>query len=200
MTQSLLSAWNYMYSCHEEQGESALAGFTRALNRERSEPNEAMQAGIDFEREVYAQMRGDVRAPHKKWEAGIQAVATIIDGSVTQVRLSKKVKIDGLWFILYGVIDALKAGVIYDVKFSTKKFHSVEVYGKYLSSAQHPMYLAIVPEAREFIYVVSDGEDVYTEVYRRTDIKPIEETISQFMASIEAMGLLPIYLDKWTAS
>ncbi len=194
MTHSLLGSWSYVYSCWEGKEDEAMADFERTLRRERSEPSEAMLNGIEFEREVYKAAAGIERTEHKKWENGIQAVATVIKGAPVQVKLSRNIEVCGVNFLLYGVLDALKAGIIFDVKFS--KSYDV---GKYLDGTQHPTYLALVPEAYEFHYLVSNGDDVFTEVYRRKDVRPIEEIIPQFMTSIESMGFLPLYKEKWLA-
>jgi len=97
----------------------------------------------------------------------------------------------------------LKAGVIYDVKFKSEKFASSEsapgVYGKYLSSPQHPLYLYLVPEAREFQYLLSDGDDLYIETYHRDQVRGAGEIIGEFLRSITGSGLLPLYQERWQA-
>ncbi len=100
---------------------------------------------------------------------------------------------------MYGILDALKAGTIYDVKFSNKSFDSAELAGKYFDSPQHPAYLYLLPEAREFTYLVSDGEDLYTETYTRKNSQSLPEIVEEFLMSIDAMGLMPVYLEKWQA-
>ena len=202
MTQSLLSSWNYLYSCYEGQEENALEDFMRTLRREPSVPNEAMQSGIDFEREVTKAVARLPRVPHKNWEDGIKAVATVLNGAQMQVKASRNIEVGGTNFLLYGILDALKAGIIYDVKFTVKSLASGSssyAPGKYLDGAQHSAYLAIVPEAYEFHYLVSDGKDLCTEIYRRSETRPIEEIIAEFMDSIASMDLLPLYQEKWLA-
>ena len=202
ITQSLLSAWSYLYACQEGQEDNAREDFERTLRRERSEPTEAMQNGIDFEREVYKKAARLPRKPHEKWERGIDAVATVIKGAPVQVKLSRDIEVSGRKFLLYGILDALKAGIIYDVKFTNKSLTSSSPsysVGKYLESAQHPVYFGLVPEAYEFHYLVSDGVDLCTEAYRREASRPVTEIIAEFMASVESMGLLPLYMEKWAA-
>ena len=54
-----------------------------------------------------------------------------------------------------------------------------------------------MPEAYEFQYLVSDGEDVYIETYRREQSRSIGEIIHDFLESIKAMGLMDLYKEKW---
>ena len=199
ITQSLLSSWDYVFNCAEGSEEEAKADFLRALSREKSEPNQAMLDGIEFETEVYAAAAGKPRQPHRKWESGIQKVAAIIRGAPVQLRVSREIEVAGMTFLVYGVLDALKAGTIYDVKYKVKSFNSVEVAGSYLNSAQHPAYFYCVPEAHEFQYLVSDGDDLYIERYTPQDCRHISEFIGEFVPSVRNMGLLDLYKEKWQA-
>lgn len=199
MTQSLLAAWQWLYKCPEGMEEDAKASFLQTLNREKTEQTEAMANGSRFEAEVYAQAEGLEREPIPGWEDGIRALAGILEGAPTQVKAKREIRVDGMDFLLYGILDAMKAGVIYDVKYLNKSMGSVELAGKYLDSPQHPAYLYLVPEAVEFRYLVSDGQDVYIEAYRREDVPYIGGIISQFIQSVTDMGLLDIYKEKWEA-
>lgn len=199
MTQSLLSSWGYMFSCWEDGQDQAKEDFIRTLNREPTPVTEAMADGNAFEAEVYAAAQGKERYHHSKWENGIQKVASVIKGAPSQIRVQREIKVLGYTFLLYGVLDALQAGVIFDVKYKSKSFGSLDLAGSYLDSPQHPTYLYLVPEAHEFQYLVSDGSDLYKEVYTRANTRPIGDIIAEFITSIEAMGLLETYLEKWVA-
>lgn len=192
ITQTLLSGWNYMYDCWESQQESAQESFIKTLNREPFEPTEATVHGLAFEREVYAVVSGSTHPPYEQWKPGIMAVADKLMGASVQVKLYADLNVDGQDYLLCGVLDALKGGVIYDVKFSK----SYEV-GKYLKSPQTSAYFELVPEAREFQYLISDGNEMWVETYRRHEVRPIEEYIREFVKSIELMGLLGVYEEKW---
>ena len=150
MTQSLLSAWAYQFDCFEGCEDDAQAAFLRTLNREPGEVTEAMMNGRTFEDRVYRAAEGKTIRSDAKWREGALAIAEIIRGAQIQVKVSREIVVDGMTFLLYGILDALKAGVIYDVKFLSKSLSSADVYGKYLQSAQHPAYFYLVPEAREF--------------------------------------------------
>ena len=69
--------------------------------------------------------------------------------------------------------------------------------GKYMDSTQHPTYLELVPEARGFTYIVSNGNEVWTERYRRDESPAIIPTISDFLDWMQAMGFLDTYKEKW---
>jgi hypothetical protein len=199
ITQSLLSSWSYLYSCYEDSQEDAYNDFLLTLRKEPKEQTDAMLAGIMFENEVYKVVRGESRAPHEQWESGIQAVAARLSGASIQVKGSVDIVVDEQPIHLYGILDALKMGVIYDVKFTTKSFTSAELAGKYLNSPQHPAYMRIVPEAMAFTYLVSDGSDLYTETYRRNEYTPIDVTIRDFLHFLKETELMPIYQERWKA-
>lgn len=198
ITQTLLSAWGHAHDCWESCAEDAYISFLDTLNRVQREPSEEMQRGIAFENAVYHVLDGHP-ADGYVWENGIQAVSDVLRGAAVQVRVQREMSLDGREFLVYGVLDALKAGTIYDVKFSNTNFASAELAGKYFGSAQHPAYLYMVPEAREFVYLVSDGEDLYTERYTRKETRPLEEIVREFMDSLEVMGLLDVYARNWAA-
>ena len=71
--------------------------------------------------------------------------------------------------------------------------------GKYFSSTQHPTYFEIVPEAKSFTYLVSNGSEVWTERYYREETPSIIPTISDFLEWLDALGLAPLYKEKWLA-
>lgn len=199
ITQSLLNAWNYTFECADEYADEARKDLFRMLKREPSETTEAMQNGIDFENEVYAEAAHTARAPHPAWESGIRKVAQIIEGAPVQVKASRELDVAGMSFLVYGVLDALKLGTIYDVKFSSKPLSSYDAYGKYLFSAQHPTYFYLVPEANEFTYLVSDGSDLYIESYTRNRTRFIGDIIENFVEYLDDTGLLRLYMQHWQA-
>lgn len=200
ITQTLIGAWNYLYSCPEDAREEAYNDFLDTLNRVRKHPTPEMQNGIDFENEVYKEAAGIARPAHPKWERGIHAVATALTGAPVQVIVQRGLTTLGATELLvHGVLDALKAGTIYDVKFCNKRFGYAELAGKYLNSPQHSTYFYLVPEATRFQYLVSDGEDLYTETYTRANSVPFEAIAKEFLESLDAMGLMGVYKEKWVA-
>jgi len=180
ITKTLLESWRYCFSCHEGYEEEAYADFLRTLRREPSETTEAMMNGLTFEDRVYRAAVGKTIRSDAKWREGALKVAEIIRGAQIQV-----------------VLDALKAGVIYDVKFLNKSLGSADVYGKWLNCTQHPAYFYLVPEAQEFQYVGSDGEDVYIETYQRDQSPDIHEIIHDFLEFLKSEGLTDVFMEKW---
>lgn len=199
ITQSLLSAWGYVHSCYEGCEEDAMASFLSTLRREPSETTEAMQNGIEFENAVYAEASGQLRPPHAKWERGIREVAAFLKGAQFQVRVQREIQIAGMTFLVYGVLDALCAGTIYDVKFKNKSFGSLDLAGEYFDSPQHPFYFYLVPEAKLFRYLVSDGTDLYIEQYTPEETQSVESLITSFVDFLNSSGLMAEYKEHWRA-
>lgn len=220
ITQTLIGAWNYMHVCREDARDEAYNDFLDTLNRVRKPPTPEMQNGIDFENLVYSIANGTFH-PRKvpigetsramgdtvifekielpKWHDGANAVATVLTGAPTQIKVQRGLTLGSMNLLVYGILDALKAGTIYDVKFSNKSFGSAELAGKYLNSPQHPTYFYLVPEATRFQYLVSDGDDLYTETYTRGNSVPFERIAKEFLESLDAMGLMDVYKEKWVA-
>lgn len=192
ITQSLLAAWQYQYQAFDM--ESAHKDFLRVLCREKSKPTQAILDGIQFENMVTACCEGSPPPEGHKWGQAVRAIADRVQGAQFQVAVQRTAVVEDIPFLLYGRLDALKAGVIYDIKFS----RSYQV-GKYLDSPQHPMYFALVPEAQRFEYLVFTGSDVCVEKYDREDAPDIRSTIRDFMKYLEASKLDKLYCQKWEA-
>lgn len=195
MTHSLLSSW--LYAMKENPFEDLTTErkpydeFLKTLRREPTETTDAMQKGINFENLVTAitDGNGDV---NNNWYEAAERIASVVQGGQLQYKAFKDIKVCGLSILLYGRLDALKAGTIYDIKFSG----SYDV-GKYLSSTQHPTYFELIPEANAFTYLVSNGSSVWTETYRRDETPSIIPIISDFIDWLSVYGLLDIYKEKW---
>lgn len=193
MTQSLLNSYLYQFNCIDDYTEEAHQSFLNTLNKIYSPPNEAIQRGIDFERLVYeyTDPKNITDISTDEITAAIN-IADYIQGGSFQYVASKNININGLDLVLYGRLDALKAGVIYDIKYTQK--YSV---GKFIDSPQHPMYLELIPEAKEFIYLVSNGKCVWTEKYTREETPSIYPIIQNFFEYLNNMNLMQVYKDKW---
>lgn len=192
LTQSLLSSWLYALDTSFDSPDK-YTEFLATLRKEETPRSEAMQDGLDFEALVTRIIGGDMSTGHK-WQQGAEAVAKELWGAVLQVRLSREITVDGMDFLLYGVLDALEAGEITDTKFSKR----YEV-GKYLDSVQHPTYFYICPNARRFTYTISNGEYVWHERYYREDTRPIESIIREFIGYLRTAGLMDTYTQHWRA-
>jgi hypothetical protein len=227
MTQSLLSAWNYQFSeFHDIYDESDKAeeaeakardDFLSSLRREPFEANAAMLRGRDFEKlivliaegksfrelmeleprvaESPMPARSSTKTNWTKWYDGASQIAEIIRGGVFQASINKPLTVGDVEYVLHGKLDVLKCGVIYDIKFSSRY-----EYGNYFDSAQHPLYMALVPEAHTFTYLTyREYNGVFNESYRREDVKDISHIIADFMKYLEGQGLMDLYREKWLA-
>lgn len=218
ITHSLLSSWLYSmkenpYADATNEPDEPMAAFLQVLQREPTPTTAAMQDGINFEELVTAILLGKERisfpeinhkteevkvfaghpSEHRWFDAACKA-AQIIGGGLLQFRAKKEIQVDGVPILLYGRLDCLKAGEIFDIKFSSKYER-----GKYIDSTQHLAYLEIVPEATQFTYLVSNGTDVWRETYRRDETKDIRPIIGDFLAWLRAVDLLGLYKEKWLA-
>lgn len=187
ITQSLLSAYNWIF-----KSENGYQEFISTLNRKPIQQNNNMLKGIRFENMVTAYCEGDEPEQGHEWANGIRHIGDILRGSSFQIALSKSIIIENVEFLLYGKIDALKAGTIYDIKFSDKY-----KLCKYLDSPQHPMYFEICPNANIFTYLVSNGTDVYKETYRKEDTASIVNEIQDFMVYLDRKNLVDTYCKLW---
>lgn len=209
MTHSLLSSW--LYAMKEDPFADATTErdpykeFLDVLNRVPTPTTEAMQNGIDFEHLVLniadciqtiktSDVSNPIPVTAHRWYDAASSVARIVRGGQFQYKAKKTVNVGGIDFLLYGRLDVLKAGTIYDIKFS-KNYDR----GKYFSSTQHPLYLKLIPEAREFTYLISNGTDVWTETYTPTETRSIFPVISDFTDWLVDHDLWKIYAEKWEA-
>lgn len=190
LTHSLLSSW--LYAMKDVPGDRDLyQEFLQVLRREPTPRTEAMQNGIDFEDLVTAITlgKGDEASP---WYPAARKVAEKVQGGILQCKASRPMEVDGVPILLYGRLDCLKGGVISDIKFSPGYER-----GKYIGSTQHPTYFEIVPEARVFQYLISNGSEVWTETYRRDETPSIGPTIGQFFQFLRGAGLMETYEERW---
>lgn len=170
ITASLLNSWRYLM----ESEYGSMEDFLHVLHRLPTEKNEAMAKGDAF-------------------EAWAKDNLPELQGAAYQVALSER-RGD---FLLYGRLDFIKAGVVYDTKFTGK----YEV-GKFLNNPQTAMYLELVPEANRMEYIISnstEGETIWRERYARHEIRPIMDTVIDFRDWLAENNLLDTYREKWRA-
>lgn len=199
MTHSLLSSWLYAMKDNPYEDvtteKDSFSEFMMALRREPTPTNEAMQKGIDFENMVTAIVNGEQTPLNlDRWYDAAHEVAVIVSGGCLQYKAKKEIEVSGITFLLYGRLDALKSGVIYDIKFSGSYDK-----GKFVTSTQHPTYLELIPQANEFTYIVSNGSSVWKETYRRDEVSDIREIISDFVSWLKANDLWGTYEKYWEA-
>lgn len=131
ITPTLLNSWQYNIK------NGTLEDFIKVLNKEEFEPTESILKGFEYEK--YMQ---------ENFEETL--------GGAYQVKVSK----EHGDYLLYGIIDCLKGGIIYDYKYT--KHYEV---GKFFNNHQTLMYLEMIPEAKKMIYLITNKLD---EEPRRT--------------------------------
>lgn len=192
VTKSLLDSWLYSY-----RKEDGYEDFLRTLNREKSPPTQAMLDGTAYENMLNNVLNGEPIYMENEYYDVLIEMAYELQGSQQQVVLFKDVDINGQPTLLHGVLDYLIAGHIYDCKFS-KTYHLNKYLWEY--TAQTGMYLALVPEAFDFTYIITDGKYVYRERYPRDIVPPVEYTINQFYQFLKAHDLWGIFESKWSVN
>lgn len=197
LTHSLLSAW--LYAMRDTPYEDATTErdsyqeFLQTLRREPTPQTEAVLNGIEFENLVTDIVNGDEDSDHKWYEAASK-VARTVKGGWFQYKAKKELVVSGIKILLYGRLDVLKAGEIIDIKFS-KSYDR----GKYIDSTQHPTYMELIPEADKFTYLVSNGNEVWTETYRRDETPSVIPIIENFLGYLRENGLWELYAKHWAA-
>ena len=189
LSKTLLDAW--LYSFKKDDG---YKDFLRTLNREKSPPTKAMLDGSRFESCVNGVLDGNPIDREHEWYKPVTQMAKYLKGSQQQVTLFREITVDGQDYLMHGVLDYLRAGIIFDCKYS-KTYHLNKYLDAYTSQTQ--VYLYLVPEARQMEYLISDGNYVYRERYPREIVPPLEPVIRNFVTFCENHGLYQVLLEKW---
>ncbi len=184
ITPSLLNSWKYAISLENDYGN--LEDFKKVLSKEPSPITEQQQLGYDFE------------------EFMINNYEPTKNGCY-QVKLSEDITTNTGNYVLYGRLDCLKMGRIYDYKHTG----SYDV-GKFYDSYQTSVYFELCPEANEFEYLICNNykkgkslEDInlYHEIYLREDNKiDIVQEIDHFIGWLKANNLYKLYCEKWESA
>lgn len=185
ITPTLLNSWQYNIK------NGTLEDFIKVLNKEQFEPTESILKGFEYEKYMQENYKETLNG-------------------VYQVKVSKEYGD----YLLYGIIDCLKGGIIYDYKY-TKNYE----VGKFFNNHQTLMYLEMVPEAKKMIYLITNkfnkieypdiefkttakieyevGE-IFREEYTK-DLFPetIESVLHKFIEWLKAYNLYELYAKKW---
>jgi len=198
ITPSLLNSYAYYIQDEWKSPQDSRADFLKTLSREKFEPNEAMQKGIDFEEAVnfYSQDRSNLSKEVCKLACSntILDLANIVKSGLWQETCKKEIKVGNKEFLLYGRMDVVKRDTIYDIKFTS----NYEL-GKFLDSSQHLIYLYCTG-LPNFQYLVSDGKDYWAEDYANYEgiESEIKSRISDFMIYLENdKEAKEMFLTKW---
>jgi len=194
ITPSLLSSYAYYISDEWKSPADSRADFLKTLSRERFEPNEAMQKGIDFEQDIQLACQLYHRYRQTAREEIISDLADIVAGGNWQQSVKKEIKVGNQEFLLYGRTDVIKRDTIYDIKFTG----NYEL-GKFLDSSQHLIYL-YCSGLPNFSYLISDGKDWWREDYHNhAGVEDeIKSKVSDFLSYLENdKEAKEMFINKW---
>lgn len=184
ITASLLNSWLYLFKTSENYYTKTYEDFIKTLSREPIEETPAIIKGREFEDKAY---RGE-----------IDYMLPYVNNAEIQVKAKRNLKVDGQEYLIYGICDLLKGGIIYDIK-------RVREYtrGKYNWSAQHYVYFYLFKGAYEFIYLaIDDYEHLFKEEYfsDSVDVKNfLSQIIRDFINYLKTNNLYDIYIKNWEA-
>lgn len=185
ITPTLLNSWSYCIK------NSTLEDFIKVLNKEEFELSESIIKGYEFE--AYMQENYE-----ETKNGAYQVVVQKEHGD----------------YLLYGKVDCLKGGIIYDYKY-TKNYD----VGKFFNNHQTLMYLEMIPEASKMVYLITNKfdkieytennfQDVKNVEYEVGDIFKEEYTKDMFPETIDSIlhkfetwlkqyNLFELYAEKW---
>jgi hypothetical protein len=182
ITTTLINSYQYYINDEFKSPADSRADFLKTLSKEKFEPNEAMQKGIDFEEEIFKQCSLEKEVGKKLTSNPIcDAIVKIVKGGLWQQTCKKDLHIGNKEFLLYGKMDVIKRDTIYDIKYTS----NYEL-GKFLGSAQHLIYLYCTGLPK-FKYLVSNGKDFWIEDYfNNVNIEnEIKSKINDFLSYLE---------------
>lgn len=185
ITPTLLNSWQYNIK------NGTLEEFIKVLNKEKFEPSESILKGFEYEEYMQENYRETLNGAY-------------------QVKVSK----EHGDYLLYGIIDCLKGGTIYDYKY-TKNYD----VGKFFNNHQTLMYLEMVPEAKKMVYLITNKfdkieypdnnfkdiknieynvGDIFREEYTK-DMFPetIDSILHKFETWLKEYNLFDLYTEKW---
>lgn len=191
ITPSLLNSYQYYIQDKFKSPADSRADFLKTLSREKFEPTEAMQKGIDFENKIFQVATSII---NEKQDLVIEAIADIVKGGLWQQTCKKDLQIGNQEFLLYGRADVIRRDTVFDIKFTS----NYEV-GKFYNSSQHLIYLYCL-DLPKFQYLISDGKEYWTEDYYNQEgiENKLKGIISDFMNYLENDSeAKQMFLTKW---
>lgn len=185
ITPTLLNSWQYSIKS------GTLEDFIKVLNKEEFEPTESILKGFEYEKYMQENYKETLNGAY-------------------QVKVSKEYGD----YLLYGIVDCLKNGIIYDYKY-TKNYD----VGKFFNNHQTLMYLEMIPEASKMVYLITNKFEkieysennfkdirnveynignIYREEYTK-DMFPetIESVLHKFEQWLKIYNLYDVYTEKW---
>lgn len=201
LTPSLLNSFSwYLKESFTKTEAEQRQEFLQTLRREKTEPNKAMQKGIDFENDVKiaTEYKYEYWQDNKtvEYDSVIDCLANIVQDGLWQQSVKKDLKVGNHDFLLYGRTDVIKRDTVFDIKFTS----NYEI-GKFQDSSQHLIYL-YCSELPKFSYLISDGKDWWREDYfNHAGIEgEIKSKVSEFLDYLEGdKEAKELYFNKWVS-
>lgn len=185
ITPTLLNSWQYSIK------NGTLEDFIKVLNKEEFEPTESILKGFEYEKYMQENYKETLNGAY-------------------QVKVNKEYGD----YLLYGIVDCLKNGIIYDYKY-TKNYD----VGKFFNNHQTLMYLEMIPEASKMVYLITNKfnkveqpdlnfkdvskieyevGNIFREEYTK-DMFPetIESVLHKFEQWLKIYNLYDVYTEKW---
>ena len=200
ITPTLLNSYQYYINDEFKSPADSRADFLKTLSKEKFEPNQAMQKGIDFENDIKAKCDGYILLDGKEnpdYETVCGEITEIVKGGLWQESVKKDLQIGNQEFLLYGRTDVIKRDTVYDIKYT-----SLYELGKFLNSAQHLIYL-YCSGLPKFKYLISNGKDFWQEDYfNNGNIEnEIKSKINDFLSYLENDSEAKnLFETKWQAN
>lgn len=212
ITHSLLSSLSwYLKESFTKSDEQQRQEFLQTLRRVKSEPNEAMQKGLDFEGDVQQycvdkfeptnrviiHLDNDEEEEINEWDdysKSVIALGKIVKGGIWQQATKKELSVNGYDIVLYGRCDVIKADTVYDIKYTS----NYEL-GKYQDSGQHWIYLYCTGLSK-FSYLISDGKEWWREDYYSDENleNKVKANIGEFLSYLENdQEAKELFLTNW---
>jgi len=193
ITPTLINSFEYYINDKFKSPADSRADFLKTLSKEKFEPTEAMQKGIDFENKIFEldkMLKADwndiainfvFSQETEEYKDCLKNIATIVKDGLWQQTCKKDLQIGNQEFLLYGRMDVVKRDTVYDIKYTS----NYEL-GKFLGSAQHLIYLYCTGLPK-FKYLISNGKDFWIEDYfNNVDIEnTIKNKINNFLSYLE---------------
>lgn len=158
VTPTLYNSWLRWY-----EGTDTTEKFLSFLRGEPFERTGSMQKGLDFEAAV--RERQVCTKVAIEWREGIyDSLALRILHHDYQQRVWKSINAHGYDVLLTGIVDWIDHREIVDLKWTSRYD-----WGKYLEGGIQHLIYPTCTDRRRFVYLVSDGEDVWEEPYYVSD-------------------------------
>lgn len=191
ITPTLLNSLKY----YLESDYASREDFLKTLSREKFEPNEAMQKGIDFENTLECICNGGI-TNIENYKEVFHEFSKILKGGYWQESVKKEIEVAGTRILLYGRCDVIKGDTVYDIKY-TKNYN----LGKFQESTQHLIYM-FCSGLDKFKYLVSDLKSYWIEEYvKQSNIEAkLRSEIMQFFDYLDRdKEANELFYSKWKA-